>query len=276
MPCYNHPEVDNRWINFYSVTVNRLTILVCKGSFQMKNAGFFVFTALVVVLGSYVTLSAFQNVCNSCNALAKLVDTHCKHCSEPLNKCLSCGTENQVAKNYCQKCYEPLAEMRLLGSIDPETRSKLRLGKSPRAVLERELQTIDHLLTIQPENEEVFLFRKAKIFQEMKFASRAANAWRHFLEKHPESEKVGTAKIYLSEALRHWGYLYYQQKNTKMALRRFEQATEANPANVEAWLWLGRLQNESGNNAESRKAYQKALELDKNNTTARHFLRRMR
>lgn len=219
---------------------------------------------------------AFQNVCKVCNTQAELTDVRCKQCGNPLNKCLSCGTENEVQADFCVKCKEPLAEMRLLGTIDNDVREDLRLGDSTRARLERELKTIEHLLTTNPEKTEAYMYRRAKVFQQMNFSSREADAWQAFLDKFPESQKAGNAKAYLSEALRKWGYLFHQQGNKDAALGKFLEACQANPMNAEALTWTARTYYEKNMKKESGDYYLKVLEARPGDKTATHFLKIMK
>jgi len=185
---------------------------------------------------------------------------------------------NPVGANFCEgeDCAEPLAEMRVLGQIDEETRKELRLGESERAQLDRELQSIDYLLEQDPAKAKILLFRRARIFQQMNFPAKEATAWKEYLEKFPDTKKKSIIVVFLSEALRKWGYLFYMQDNKEAALDKFEAAVAANAANAEAWLWVGRMKGEAKENKASADAYMKALEADPGNKTAISFLRKLK
>ncbi|HEY9071836.1 MAG TPA: tetratricopeptide repeat protein [Candidatus Ozemobacteraceae bacterium] len=234
----------------------------------------FVLVLMTLVL---VTSSAWaiRIICPACNTLAELTDTTCKKCGKELNKCLKCGTLNPVSADFCEgeDCAEPLAEMRLLGQIDEETRQELRLGQSERAQLDRELQSIAYLLEKDPSQAKKLLFRQARIYRQMNFPAKEAVAWQEYLQKFPDTKKKPVIDIFLSEALRKWGYLFYMQDDPETALKKYEAAVACNPANAEAWLWVGRIRNEKKDGKGAADAYMKALEAEPGNRTAIHFLR---
>jgi tetratricopeptide (TPR) repeat protein len=232
--------------------------------------------ACLLIIFSLGAAWSFQNVCPTCKTHAELDQTNCAACGQVLNQCLTCGFKNVVKADFCASCSEPLAEMRLLGQIDPQVRSELRLGESDRARLERELKTLEHLTARKPQREQVYLFRRGKVYQELKFYSREAQTWEEYLQKFPDSPKTSAVKADLSEALRNWGYLFYARKDVGEAEAKFRAACEANPKNPEAWNWLGRLLMESGKREEARQAYENALAADPNNATAKHFSRTLR
>jgi len=235
---------------------------------------FFFLAALLMASSAW----AIRIICPKCNFLAELTDVTCKKCNTELNKCLRCGTMNQVGADFCEgeDCAEPLAEMRVLGQIDEETRKDLRLGQSERAQLDRELQSIDYRLEKDPTQAKKLLFRRARIFQQMDFPAKEAVAWKEYLEKFPDTRKKPIIVVFFSEALRKWGYLFYMQDDKETALAKFEAAVEMNPANAEAWLWVGRLKGEAKENTASANAYMKALEADPGNKTAISFLRKFK
>lgn len=235
----------------------------------------------VMLLAALLTASpswAIRVICPQCNALAELTDVNCRKCNQELNKCLKCGTLNPVSADFCEgaDCAEPLAEMRLLGQIDEETRKDLRLGQSERAQLDRELQSIGYRLEKDPSLAPKLLFRRARIFQQMDFPSKEAVAWQEYLQQFPETRKKSIITVFLSEALRKWGYLFYSQNDKETALAKFQAAAAANPANVDAWLWVGRMKSEAKENTAAADAYMKALEAEPGNRTAIHFLRKFK
>ncbi len=233
---------------------------------------------LAVMLLTALPSSAIRVICPQCGTLAELTDITCKKCGYALNKCLKCGTLNPVSADFCEgeECAEPLAEMRVLGRIDEETRNELRLGQSERAQLDRELQSIDYLLEKDPSKAGKLLFRRARIYQQMDFPAKEAIAWQEYLHQFPDTKKKAIITVFLSEALRKWGYLFYSQGNKEVALAKFEAATAANPANAEAWQWVGRMKSEAKENNAAADAYMKALEAEPGNKTAIHFLRKFK
>jgi len=219
---------------------------------------------------------AIKNICPSCNTIADPDDIECRKCNRSLNQCLSCGNKNYVSTDYCTKCHEPLAEMRVLASIDQETRDDLRLGESDRAKLESELGKLDHLLESDPQNAHIHLYQKARIYRKMNFAAREAMTWQDYLLKFPDSPKKGVITIFQSEALRRWGYIFYQQSQKPQALEKFAQAVKANPMNAEAWLWIGRTQIESNAKTQAGDAYLEALKARPGDKTAISALRKLK
>ena len=231
---------------------------------------------LLLVVAIAPQAFAQRNVCNECHAINQPDTIRCKDCLTPLNKCLDCETENPANRDFCSKCNAPLAEMRVLGTIDEKTRENLKLGQSERAILDKELMKIAYLLEKKPEQAEKLIYQRSKLLTKMEFHAREAESWREFLQKFPDSKKKSAAKAYLSEALRKWAYLFYQQKELDSALTMLKEATSTNPRNPEAWSWLARIQFETGNKKEAGKSYMKALEARPGDKVAMHFLRQLR
>jgi tetratricopeptide (TPR) repeat protein len=239
----------------------------------------FIFSLVFVLVFSSASTAingAARNFCHDCKILTEPDAIRCPQCNKPLNPCLECGHLNPVNLDFCENCNLPLAEMRVLNSIDPETRNKLKLGKSDRAVLERELIKLNNLITTKPEDLEKLLFRKGKILHMMEFYSREAMLWKEYLQLYPQTSKKSFIQIYLSEALRKWGYLFYQQQNKNKASKLFSEATETNPLNQKAWQWLGRVNMEQKQNQKAANAYLQALKLDPGNNEIIHFLRKLK
>jgi len=235
----------------------------------------FLFIAVFLLTAS-LPAAAQRNVCDDCRTINMPEDARCKSCQIPLNLCLDCGTENSANADYCSKCNAPLAEMRILGRIDPKVREELKLGQSERAKIDKELTKIAYLLEKRPESAEKLIYQRSMLLHRMEFFSREAESWREFLTRFPETKKKSIAKIYLADALRKWGYLFYTQKKTDSARSLFKEATEANPASHEAWQWLGRVLMESGANTEAGEAYLKALEAKPGDRISINFLRRLK
>lgn len=239
--------------------------------FELKLLFFF-----MLVVAIMPQALAQRNVCPECQAINAPDAIRCKDCDTPLNKCLDCGTENPANLDYCQKCNAPLAEMRVLGSIDEKTREDLKLGKSDRAVIEKELMKVSYLLEKKPEESEKLIYQRSRLLHQMEFYSREAESWREFLQKFPKSRKKSAAKAYLSEALRKWAFLFYRQKDMESAIAILEEAVETNPVNADAWGWLARVYNETGKKKEAGEAYLKALAARPGDQNFMHFLRQLR
>ena len=237
---------------------------------------FKIFLVFVILLS--VTFLAYgqRNVCNKCKAIAAYDAVECPNCGNPLNKCLDCGTENKANADFCVKCSAPLAEMRLLTTIASDTRIQLKLGQSDRALAEKEIARCEFLAKENPEEAEVYYFKKAKELHKMKFYAKEAIAWEEFLTKYPDSKRRGIAENFLSEALRKWGYLFYSQKNIASATEKFWAATEVNPENSIAWEWLGTASLKKGDKKRAAEAYLNALKSDKGNKKYIYLLKKLK
>ncbi len=216
---------------------------------------------------------AVKNMCPKCGKVQELDAINCKYCEEPLNQCLECKTLNPVSEDYCTNCFENLAEMRVLASIDPETRESLKLGESERAQLDRELQKLNFMLENDPDKREKILFRRGKIYHRMGFSAREVSEWESYLQEFPQTPKKAIIVTYLSEALRKTGYLFYSQGNKNKAFGLFKQATEANPVNPEAWSWYARMLSERKDYKAAGDAYLEALKARPGDRTFIHFLK---
>lgn len=235
-----------------------------------------IFVVLIIALTFLAPVFALKNVCRNCRIMAETTDTLCKNCNKPLNQCLECKTENPVENNFCLRCGEPLAEMRVLSTIDEELREELKLGQSDRAQLESELSKLRNQLSISPEKAEIYQYRIAKIYKGMKFFAREAQEWQDYLNKFPENRRKNRVKAYLSEALRQWGYLFYQQRQKENALEKFTESVAMNPLNFEAWMWVGRVNQELKRNPEAGEAYLSALKAQPGNGMAMKFLKNLK
>lgn len=234
--------------------------------------------ALAVFFSLIITTDLFaqRNICTQCKTINASDSVECKECETSLNLCLDCKTANPANADYCVTCNAPLAEMRVLGSIDPTTRKRLKLGQSERAQIEKELQKISYLLEKYPEKAERLTYNRCKLLNKMEFHSREAESWREFLQQFPDSSRTQIAKKFLSEALRKWGFLFFQQKNKESALNLYKESVDQNPANYESWQWIGRIHMEAGETEKAIVAYISSLKADPGNKTSIHFLKRLK
>ena len=69
---------------------------------------------------------------------------------------------------------------------------------------------------------------------------------------------------------------FFQQNQKEAALKKFQEATEANPLNAEAWLWVGRTTMEQGQSGAAGDSYLQALKAEPGNKTAITFLRKLK
>ena len=219
----------------------------------------------ICVLGSFLLIlsvaSAFtgRNVCDKCGWIGAPESKICESCQNTLNQCLECMHINEVKADYCAKCGMPMAEMRILGSIDPELRRELRLGESVRARADLEIQRLQHLMQTDPENTEKHLFDLAMRHREIKFYSRESQLWLSFLERYPDSEKVNAVKFYASDSLRKWSYLMYEQRMFTVAVDLLDESLRLNPGNSEARWWLGHTRKAMGKSGKANEYQQASL-----------------
>lgn len=194
-------------------------------------------TAFVLVLSSAYAMIG-RNICGKCNWINKAETILCESCQNPLNHCLKCGHDNMAKADYCANCSMPLAEMRVLATIAPEVRTQLKLGESPRAVADLEIKRLEYLLQTDAENAEKHLFNLAMTHKRIDFYSRESALWLDFLQKYPNSEKAGEARVNGSDSLRKWSYLLYSQGSYARAVELLNESLRLNPANKEAQKWL--------------------------------------
>jgi tetratricopeptide (TPR) repeat protein len=235
----------------------------------MKTLIIFVVVFAVVA----VTGFGFQDQCKSCKMVAEPNDLICKNCGNYLNRCMICGQPNPVRNDSCEICCNPLVESRILSSIDPAVREELQLGKSPRAILDRENSRIRCFLRRTPDQEARLLFDLAMNLKRMKFFAREAEAWGKFLTKFPLAIEAGAARHFRSEAFQNWGYLFFLDGNLREAETKFRAAIKDDPQNTEALLWLGRVNLGAGRIPEARHALRAVLALDPGDNRANYLLK---
>ena len=236
-------------------------------------------TLLLLLFCTFFTNSpvcAQRSYCKDCAIYCGPTAIECPKCKTPFNLCLECNHKNPANADYCHKCKAPLAEMRVLGSIASSTRDELKLGKSTRAQLERELLKVNHLLSEEPEKEKVHLFRKGKILKQIGFYARETKVWRKYLKYYPNSRQATFVKVYLSDSLRKWSFLFYSQGKKEKALEMLKESVKVNPMNLQAWEWLGRTNMELSFTKDAISAYEKALYLSPENQTYKHFLKKLK
>lgn len=217
-----------------------------------------------------------RNICRECRTITEPDARECPECSTSLNFCLDCNLANKVNEDYCENCFAPMAQMRVLSSIPEEQRQELRLGQSKHALIDKELGRIRFLLQKGGHDRESLLFAKGQLLNHKNFHSRESMLWRKFLEEFPDSDNSETARMYLSESLRKWAYLFYQQKNASATIDLLKESVEADSTNTEAFLWLGRVYYENEMSQQAGDAYLNALKTDPGNQNAIHFLRQLK
>lgn len=121
-----------------------------------------------------------------------------------------------------------------------------------------------------------------RIASEMNNPEEAVAAWevvvdltpgddgaRYFLDLSRAQAKWGTAAAdYFFDGVR-----LYEANDLNQARLAFASATSQNSSYVDAWAWLGRVNFEQEKYADAARAYQKAADLDPNNSTYSYFLR---
>jgi tetratricopeptide (TPR) repeat protein len=228
---------------------------------------------LLIFILAATTGVAFRNDCKTCRFVAEPDDLICKTCGKYLNLCLICQHPNLVQSDSCEICCNPLVESRIMSTIPPDVREGFHLGKSPRAVLERENSRLHCLLGRTPDQEAHLLFQLAMNLKRMNFYAREAEAWGTFLEKFPSHPQAQAARIYRSEAFRNWGFLVFREDNLQEAEQLMRAAVAENPHSVDALVWLGRVELALGKVSEARHSLRIALAIEPGNRGARSLLR---
>jgi len=149
----------------------------------------------------------------------------------------------------------------------------LRLGNSPRALAEKELDKTRHLLEVGRLPEADFLLQAGGLYRSMSFFSREAGTWDEFLRKYPDHPQAAKVAKAWETARIQWAYLFYEQGRPTAALEILQGTVERRPAAAEAWSWIGRIHLEQGRKTKARVAYQQMLAVSPGNPVARHFLR---
>lgn len=196
------------------------------------------FAFLVFIISAAAAMNG-RNVCQKCAWIGGPETILCELCHTPFNQCLNCLHSNQVRADYCGECAMPMAEMRVLNSIDPVVRAELKLGESPRARADMDILRLEHLMRVDPDNHEEYLFDLARRHQQIKFYARESKLWLEFLKRFPGSEKTDVVKFYASDSLRKWSYLMYSQGKFSVSVDLLKESLRLNPGNKEARRWLG-------------------------------------
>lgn len=121
-----------------------------------------------------------------------------------------------------------------------------------------------------------------RIASEMNHPEEAIAAWEVVVELTP-NDSGAQYFLDLARAQAKWGtaaadYFFdgvrlYEANDLNQARLAFASATSQNSAYVEAWAWLGRVNFEQQKYVDASRAYQKAVDLDPNNSTYSYFLR---
>lgn len=120
-----------------------------------------------------------------------------------------------------------------------------------------------------------------RIASEMGSPEEAVAAWQVVVELTPD-DKGAQYFLDLARAEAKWGTAaanyffdgvrFYESGDLAQARLSFASATTKNAAYAEAWAWLGRVNFETNKFADAARAYQRAANLEPNNTTYNYFL----
>ncbi len=100
------------------------------------------------------------------------------------------------------------------------------------------------------------------LYQQLDSLSQA----RHEFERAVELDSTSSGNKAL--ALRQVGYFQLVGKQYDGAISALERSTQMNPADVQAWVWLGQAYQNSGNRAKALEVYGKVLARDPGNAEA--------
>ena len=234
-----------------------------------------VFLIVLVVL-SASAVWAFRNVCPVCRTMAEPESTICGQCNRPINQCLGCGQLNPVKADVCSGCSANLDESRSLGQIDIVTRDELQLGQTERSLLKRQLGQIENLLKKSPANAEHLMFRKGDIYMRLENWGRAVSSFYAFQKAYPSSALREQSKVAQSIALTKIGWMGYEYSDPQVALEKFQEAAKANPKNSKTWDLIGQMYLALDNVPGATAAYEKALEINPADATAKELLKEIK
>ena len=201
--------------------------------------------ALVTIFLSFTLVTdvlwALKNVCPNCTKVIDNVDlTECPFCGKVINKCLICGTVNPIKNDNCEKCSASLAESRVSRTISKETREDLRLGESPRAKIDVELQQIDEKVALEGLTP-MLAARQVELMIQMGWWSMGNALARDFVTQFPNADQNAQVAANRVTALRHLGFLALEAKNNVLAKEYLNLALSIDPKDKDSQNLLDKM-----------------------------------
>jgi tetratricopeptide (TPR) repeat protein len=163
---------------------------------------------------------------------------------------------------------DPEAQYRaaLANSYLAEVAIELRDRKAGRQIAEQGIKFAEKAVAVKPANAEYYrllgtLYGQAvtDIMSGLTYGPKAKEAINKAVEKAPK-----TSMMYVARGVGNYYVPAQLGGGAKLSIPDFQKAIELDPANAEAYLWLGLSLRKENRDAEARQAFTKSLELNPN------------
>jgi tetratricopeptide (TPR) repeat protein len=156
-----------------------------------------------------------------------------------------------------------------------EVSLELRLRREARSEAEKGIQAAEKAVALKPENAEYHRILgtlcgqviPANVLAGLKYGKCAMESVKKALELDPQS-----APGWLSKGVGNYYLPASFGGGVELAIKEIEKAISLDPKSSDAYVWLGTALRKQGNNAEARKALEKALQLNPNHIWAKQLL----
>jgi Flp pilus assembly protein TadD len=162
----------------------------------------------------------------------------------------------------------------LANSYLAEVAIELRDRKAGRQIAEQGIKFAEKAVALKPANAEYYrllgtLYGQAvtDIVSGLSYGPKAKDAINKAVEKAPKS-----SMMYVARGVGNYYVPAQLGGGAKLSIPDFQKAIELDPANAEAYLWLGLSLRKENRDAEARQAFAKSLELNPNRVWAKQQL----
>jgi tetratricopeptide (TPR) repeat protein len=162
----------------------------------------------------------------------------------------------------------------LANSYLAEVAIELRDRKVGRQTAEQGIKFAEKAVAMSPANAEYYrvlgtLYGQAvtDIISGLSYGPKAKDAINKAVEKAPKS-----SMMYVARGVGNYYVPAQLGGGAKLSIPDFQKAIELDPANAEAYLWLGLSLRKENRDAEARQAFAKSLELNPNRVWAKQQL----
>ena len=162
----------------------------------------------------------------------------------------------------------------LANSYLAEVAIELRDRKAGRQIAEQGMKFAEKAVALKPANAEYYrllgtLYGQAvtDIMSGLNYGPKAKDAINKAVEKAPKS-----SMMYVARGVGNYYVPAQLGGGAKLSIPDFQKAIELDPANAEAYLWLGLSLRKENRDAEARQAFTKSLELNPNRIWAKQQL----
>jgi tetratricopeptide (TPR) repeat protein len=155
-----------------------------------------------------------------------------------------------------------------------EVAIELRDRKAGRQIAEQGIRFAEKTVALKPANAEYYrllgtLYGQAitDMMSGLSYGPKAKDAINKAVEKAPKS-----SMMYVARGVGNYYVPAQLGGGAKLSIPDFQKAIELDPANAEAYLWLGLSLRKENRDAEARQAFAKSLELNPNRVWAKQQL----